>query len=275
MTPVKLMMQGQASTAGTPAPSSSAHSSQQLTDAARSHRDALLAPPLSTPVLQPGCLIDVALAGRLYMGAGFPQTTRASITRILNEQSFEVCVCARAHACVHVSVSRGVLCIHERTHICVQRPRRQSARGSWAPRSSTASLPAQLRLALSQVHSPEVHPGWTTALFITEENHLWKRVGECAARHCVCVHLCAGACGCICMSKSSASRLLPFCCFADSALIIVAPPWRVSVPRVPAAVMPQMPQHSARKRCVCTVFVCVCVCVVASSKKMTVYASVM
>ena len=205
MTPVKLMMQGQASKPGTPAPSSSAHSSQQLTDAARSHRDALLAPPLTTPgalmqshgppVLQPGCLIDVALAGRLFMGAGFPQTTRASITRILSEQSFEVCVCACA--CVCESVSCGVLCVHARSQYVCSVP--AGCQSAWIMGATLVT--AQLCLALAQVHSPAVHPGWTITLFVSEEHHLWKRVGKCAARHSVRVHLCATACAWVYMHE--------------------------------------------------------------------------
>jgi hypothetical protein len=155
------MMQGPASKPGTLAPSSSAHSSQQQADAARSHRDALLAPPLRTPgapmqsqgppALQPGSLVDVALAGRLFMGPGFPQTTRASITRILNEQSFEVCVCVRAcvRMCLCAVVSCACTLVRARTHMCAASPQAAvRARGSWVPcpqlPASCSSMPCAL-----------------------------------------------------------------------------------------------------------------------------------
>jgi len=144
------------------------------------------------PALQPGSLVDVALAGRLFMGPGFPQTTRASITRILNEQSFEVCVCVRA--CVRMCLCAVVSCACTlvRARTCVQRPRRLlSERADHGYHALNCLPPAQVCLALSQIHSTSMHPTWSTVLFVHEEHHLWKRVGECAARHCLCVHLCA------------------------------------------------------------------------------------
>jgi len=91
---------GPASKPATPAPSSSAHSSQQMAETGRRHRDSLMAPHGRTPEvvmqsqapppLQLGSVLEVALSDRLFLGQGYPGTLRASITRILSEHSFEV-----------------------------------------------------------------------------------------------------------------------------------------------------------------------------------------